>query len=439
MKSDDKNRTREPLRWRNDSQAPPEFKAWLESSGAPEPPFGAEERTLKRLNESFTTTVRGRGILPAFNWATASAALTIAVVTFASVLYFQREETLKVTPATDSAAIKTIVSEASKTPLFATFVMGKGEALFKEEGGEAKAASLQTSVGERGSVVTGKESMSIVALGETATAYIEKESEVFFEKLAHSEVEIAIRRGAASFSVAKRGAERPFVVKTETAKVKVIGTIFSVAYGEDGRTTVAVQKGEVEVSSGKNIWRLEGGKAMTLGSSEAETEEGGRTSAAVERKSVEDNNKLTNKPLATSQERGDKLSRFARENDLFARGLKVQYDKKEPEAALKIWAEYLKEYPEGMWREDAAFHNGYALLEAGRPDAALRELASFVAEFARSHRRGEARLLMGNIYRINKGDCKAAEKEYKQALEEGLSEKLRAKAEEFLNACEVRR
>jgi hypothetical protein len=57
---------------------------------------------------------------------------------------------------------------------------------------------------------------------------------------------VRLRRGSALFDVAKLGAGQGFEVETETARVRVLGTIFSVEVAE-GRTLVRVYEGRVAV------------------------------------------------------------------------------------------------------------------------------------------------------------------------------------------------
>ncbi len=71
-----------------------------------------------------------------------------------------------------------------------------------------------------------------------------------------SQVRIRLTRGAILFDVQSRTAGEAFEVVTPTATVRVIGTVFAVEVDDDGRTSVDVFEGRVEVRDRRGARRL---------------------------------------------------------------------------------------------------------------------------------------------------------------------------------------
>lgn len=75
---------------------------------------------------------------------------------------------------------------------------------------------------------------------------------------------ISLARGEAYFNV-KHDPAHPFVVSTGNGVVRVLGTAFSVRHEDDGRATVTVARGRVQVTSGENSEFLTPDRQISFG------------------------------------------------------------------------------------------------------------------------------------------------------------------------------
>lgn len=75
---------------------------------------------------------------------------------------------------------------------------------------------------------------------------------------------VSLARGEAYFDV-KHDPAHPFVVSTGNGVVRVLGTAFSVRHQDDGRVTVTVARGRVQVMSGEHSELLEADRQVSFG------------------------------------------------------------------------------------------------------------------------------------------------------------------------------
>jgi transmembrane sensor len=104
------------------------------------------------------------------------------------------------------------------------------------QGYRSSANDIRTTVGEQRSVT----------LADGSVVFLNTNSELKVQ-WTKNERHIDLLRGEARFQVAKNSA-RPFVVATQEARVRAVGTVFNIRTGE-ATTQVAVLEGRVEVNA----------------------------------------------------------------------------------------------------------------------------------------------------------------------------------------------
>ncbi|GAB4291807.1 MAG: hypothetical protein Kow0090_05470 [Myxococcota bacterium] len=401
----------EPKRWRDDPQAPNEIAELIRKIGEPHPPYGAEERVLARIQKGLRITVKPP-LRPFFFPIPQTLVVLLLLFLSFSIAYYIR------TRHTVEPANPKLIASQNPPEMTATLIVDSGGVTAVADKLE-KTIKKGDSLIERNIIKTGVKGFGIFALGETATVYLDKNTSLSIEKLANDKVELALLAGAASFSVSPRSSDNPFLVKTQNALVRVVGTIFSVTLLRTGQTFVSVQKGVVELNgAGIEKKLLKTGETATVGEKEEREPHNEPIYAAAktaERENKKEPTSLLAKKWTKEESLAEKAS-LAKENELFAEALDLQYEKGDYKNAVVCWKRYIAQFPSGIWREDATFHLGYALIETGEIANAKKTLSDFLSAYPSAHRAAEARFLLGNIARINLGDCDAAVPEYEHAL-----------------------
>lgn len=173
-----------------------------------------------------------------------------------------------------------------------------------------------------------------------------------------SAVRIALRRGALDCDVDPLPADGSFEVRTEHARVSVVGTRFAVEV--DGRCSrVRVREGTVRVED-----RASDGQAFVLRGGDS------RELCAPEPAAVTPA-EAPAPPLTEAE-----IMRAAL--DHMAAG--------DPDAAIRGFEAYLEAHPQGGFVEDAMFHRAVLLLRGDDPEAARDAVARFAARYPDSSR-----------------------------------------------------
>lgn len=163
---------------------------------------------------------------------------------------------------------------------------------------------------------------------------------------------VRLSTGAADFDIEPLGPGQSFRVRTPEIEIEVVGTAFRVHTAE-GCSTVEVTEGKVRVAAGQ--------ASTLLGAGEQATHCAAAVEAAVP---------------------GEALIREAQ---------RLMLDPASAAEAARLFARYVEQHPDGVFLEEAMFHQPFAERLAGR-DAAARESAGrFLNRFPDARRASRMR------------------------------------------------
>jgi transmembrane sensor len=187
-----------------------------------------------------------------------------------------------------------------------------------------------------------------VALG-AHQVHLAPESRVEVIRAPGADVDLALARGSAEFSVAPLVAGHGFRVATDTVLVEVVGTRFSVSL-TDGCTAVAVTEGVVRVTPASG--------------DTAELRAGGQQRFCP----------------ATAEESAVAGERWVRE------ALVLVSENRDAARAMILLERYLAHHERGVFAEDAMFHLSLLYRQQGRGEDAARLAGHFVERFPGTRR-----------------------------------------------------
>lgn len=216
------------------------------------------------------------------------------------------------------------------------------------------------------------DSPAVVQVG--AAARLEVEPHTALTILDSAQIEV--KYGAARFKVAKRAPGRsPFSVRTDEARVEVVGTDFEVRRADDGATWVGVAEGTVRVRSGGAQKLLNGGERWASRTQESLARSAAFDAAArlVQRGELEEGKRAyRNLSRADGPSAETALYLLAR---LEAQGFR------RAERALAVLAEIDRRFPMGQLRAERALSRIESLLSLHRCDESREALSDFKATF----------------------------------------------------------
>lgn len=114
-------------------------------------------------------------------------------------------------------------------------------------------------------MVTGNQEKASIIFSDGTEVILNASSSLRFPKKFNESVREIYLDGEAYFNVS-RNPDRPFIVRTEDAMVKVLGTKFNVqAWSEDVRSDIVVREGKVSVSSSASELSADAGVILSAG------------------------------------------------------------------------------------------------------------------------------------------------------------------------------
>jgi ferric-dicitrate binding protein FerR (iron transport regulator) len=152
------------------------------------------------------------------------------------------------------------------------------------------------------------------------------------------QIRVRLDAGHAEFSVPKLTPGHSFVVETQGAEIRVVGTTFSVSQTRNPRPCVRVSEGSVAVSNPEESVLLKPGDSWGF---ESEAPDGSKTTTDV-------------KTSAQSPARANpaRATTLAQENALLSRALSEE-SQGHKDAALQAFRELLRRYPHSPFATDA--------------------------------------------------------------------------------------
>ena len=207
---------------------------------------------------------------------------------------------------------------------------------------------------------------------------------------------LALASGRIKVSVPDSGVVQHLAVKTADAEVQVVGTVFSVEYGqqrgvEGPATVVVVTRGRVRVipQVGESLVLVAGQRWMSRSPQQepAEALESAAAAPAPARAGVRSRSPRRGAPKASSPVSWSDLSK---QNRLYRTAL-VARNSGDDTRAVSLLTQFLARYPKSPLVQEARVERFRALKRMGKHDAAARHARRYLAEHGDGFAREEAR------------------------------------------------
>jgi len=238
------------------------------------------------------------------------------------------------------------------------------------------------------------------------------------------DVIVRVDAGTLLVHVEPRGTRGPFVVRTPRFAAKVVGTVFRVAVGSDGASSIAVAHGAVEITpdgqapvlvQAREVWPK--GAEAAPGHDELAALQGGPTLA------VEDF--TPPRPACTGSaetrlrcELAVAQSAPAREaeNALYDAGSIAWHELHDVKRALTLWTTQRTRFPNGALRREVQASLIDAYVTTRDLPAAESEIERYLAAEPDDLRAAELHFVLATVLRQIDGSCKRASAELELAL-----------------------
>jgi hypothetical protein len=256
--------------------------------------------------------------------------------------------------------------------------------------------------------------LSIADLHAAARVVVGAGTRGKLERLDRQGATLSLDRGSLLLHVLPRPVNAPFLVQTPTFTARVVGTVLRVAVDEQGRASLAVGHGAVELQpngSQKSIL-VRAGERWPVDSTAAPT------AAELEKLGAEDLEGTTAvmftpvpKPAAPPPPPA-----LSEESALYESGLQALRDK-DPHGALALFRLERQKFPHGTLRRELRTSILDALLAVGDQRHALAEIDASLSDEPRGLRAPELHWLKGSILRKLDGNCHRVRAELDRALQ----------------------
>jgi FecR protein len=246
---------------------------------------------------------------------------------------------------------------------------------------------------------------------------------------------LRLERGSVLLHVTPRPAGAPFVVETRDFTAKVVGTVLRVVVHDDGRATIAVGHGAVEVTPRGGAptmvrtgarWpsdsadvpgadelaqlgpdHLEGATFVPSPAAAADATAG--VGAACRGGTADAR-------LACELARAESTDPLTAESALYEAGWIALREQSNPARALALWQRERARFPRGVLARDAQTSIVDALLALGLTGRARVEIADYLRAVPDGLRAGELHYVLATLYRAADGTCRRAGRELDLAL-----------------------
>jgi ferric-dicitrate binding protein FerR (iron transport regulator) len=240
------------------------------------------------------------------------------------------------------------------------------------------------------------------------------DTQASLERLGPDGIEMQLTRGSLLMHVTPRPQRAPFVVKTPKFTARVVGTVLRVQVHADGRSSLAVGHGAVEVTpkNGKTVivhtgehWpadSIDAPAASELQRLGADDLEGVTASAFIPPPAAP-----APAPPSTLRE----------ESALYEAGFRALHEQEDPRSALAIWTQERTRFPSGTLRKEVDASIIDALVALKQNGRARAEIDSYLRRDPDGMRSAELRFVRATLYRELDRSCRRALPELDRALE----------------------
>lgn len=232
-----------------------------------------KEAVKKRVDEELKLN-KGRVIQMPKWWSSVAAVMVIALLAAAGYWIYTDIQTIEeemLVPGSSMAYLE--IDDKEKIEL-----TGKDTLLlFKESNAELDSGKIVYNAGDAASKKVEYHKINVprngefyVVLSDGTKVWVNSASSIGFRSRFDGKNRIVDLEGEAYFEVAKN-ANQPFIVRTKTANVKVLGTHFNVkAYADEEYTYATLNEGKVQVSKGEINEILKPNEQLVINNSTAE-------------------------------------------------------------------------------------------------------------------------------------------------------------------------
>ncbi len=266
------------------------------------------------------------------------------------------------------------------------------------------------------------------------------------ERFDDTEVRFRLEEGSLLLHVAPRGELGPLIIETPQFIARVVGTVLRVVVHADGRSSIVVAHGAVEVEPrGQPAFVVNAGSRWPADTMDVPDP------AEVALLQPADREGVTlgdfSPPSVHAPCDGDAASRVrcqltiaqdaepARaENALYEAGWMAWRDLRDAKRALAIWRQQRERFPNGTLRSEVQTSIIDVLIALRMPREAEIEVDRYLIANPEGLRAAEMHFVLGTLQREIDGDCRRADAEFALALEHP-AEPWEARAREARTAC----
>lgn len=255
--------------------------------------------------------------------------------------------------------------------------------------------------------------LSVVDLHAAARVVVGAQTSARLEQLDRRTASLRLDRGTLLLHVQPRPVNAPFLVHTAAFTARVIGTVLRVAVDEQGRASLAVGHGAVELQP------TGGGRSVIVHAGERwPTRSTAQPSAAeLERLGAEELEGATLAHFApTPVASAPAPTPLGDENALYDAAL-AALRAHDPRGALALFRLERARFPHGVLQREVRTSMLDAYLSLGDSHLALRELDAALSDEPHGLRAPELHFLRGTLLRKLDGNCRRARPELDRALE----------------------
>ncbi len=273
--------------------------------------------------------------------------------------------------------------------------------------------------------------LTVVELPETARMVLVGQTVARLDRFTADEVELTVERGSVLMHVLPRGKRQPLVIHTPGFDAKVVGTVLRVEVSADGRASLAVGHGAVEVTPASadtrpilvrtgehwpaaavNVPRT--GELELLGAAHCE---GVTLKSFAPAPLALDTCGEGSAALSCLQARAAaEHDAVAAESDLYQAGWIAARRLGDPAGALTLWHEQALRFPRGVLGRERLASTVDALVALGRDREALGTIDELLRIAPMGVRAAEMHFVRGTLLAAADGDCRRATPELRLAL-----------------------
>jgi hypothetical protein len=271
---------------------------------------------------------------------------------------------------------------------------------------------------------------SRINLREVGRMVAGPETVATFQRFDKQGVTLAIDRGSVLLHVNPRSPNAPFVVRTPGFSAKVVGTVLRVAVHADGRSSLTVGHGAVEVRANdgsltvvrsQQRWPADAtdlpglGELEQLGTADLEGTTFDSFAPVLPASSDAECQGTGILAVHCYESLAATADPMRAESALYQAGWIAFHNLRDPKQALAIWALEDERFPNGVLTREVRASTVDALVAARSPRARAA-VETYLRDYPKSLRAAEMHFVLGTLLREEDRDCHRASAEFALAL-----------------------